>query len=125
MSCSKNPEQLIEYLEGYWEIKQVKQHNKIIKEYTISTSVDYFKINEDMTGYRKKVAPKLNGKFIVTQHESPFELKIEDHTLHIYYTVNNSSYKETVVSASEDELIITNADQVLYIYKPYQKIIIE
>lgn len=124
-SCAHNPENYIQHLDGYWEIKQVKKDNKIIKEYTISTSVDFFKVNEDMTGFRKKVAPNLNGKFIVTQHESPFELKIEDNKLNIYYTVNNIDYKETVVSASEEELIITNEEQVIYIYKPYQQIIID
>lgn len=124
-SCSNNPENYIQHLDGYWEIKQVKKDNKIIKEYTISTSVDFFKVNEDMTGFRKKVAPNFNAKFTVTQHESPFELQIEDNKLNIYYTVNNIEYKETIVSASEEELVITNEDQVIYIYKPYQQIIIE
>lgn len=124
-SCSQDSENYIQHLDGYWEIKQVKKNNKIIKEYNISTSVDFFKVNNDMTGYRKKVAPNFNGKFMVTQHESPFELKIEDNKLNIYYTVNNIKYKETIVSASEEELVITNAEQVIYIYKPYQQIIIE
>lgn len=124
-SCSENPENYIQHLDGYWEIKQVKKDNKIIKEYNISTSVDFFKVNEDMTGFRKKVAPNLNGKFMITQHESPFELKIEDNKLNIYYTLNNIEYKETIVSASKEELVITNQEQVLYIYKPYQKITIE
>lgn len=124
-SCGQNPEDYVQHLEGYWEIQQVKKDNKIIKAYKISTTVDYFQVNEDRTGFRKKVAPNLEGKFIVTQHESPFELKIEDNRLHIYYMVNNVEFKETVVKASEEELIITNQEQVLYIYKPYQKITIE
>lgn len=124
-SCGQNPEDYVQHLEGYWEIQQVKKDNQIIKSYKISTTVDYFQVNEDRTGFRKKVAPNLEGKFIVTQHESPFELKIEDNRLHIYYMVNNVEFKETVVKASEEELIITNQEQVLYIYKPYQKITIE
>jgi hypothetical protein len=124
-SCGQNPEDYVQHLEGYWEIQQVKKDNQIIKEYKISTTVDYFEVNEDRTGFRKKVAPNLEGKFIVTQHESPFELKIEDNRLHIYNTVNNIEFKETIVKASEEELIITNQEQVLYIYKPYQKITIE
>jgi hypothetical protein len=124
-SCGQSPEDYVQHLEGYWEIQQVKKDNQIIKEYKISTTVDYFEVNEDRTGFRKKVAPNLEGKFIVTQHESPFELKIEDNRLHIYYTVNNVEFKETIVKASEEELIITNQEQVLYIYKPYQKITIE
>ncbi|NQX85864.1 MAG: hypothetical protein HRT67_08155 [Flavobacteriaceae bacterium] len=112
----------MQYLTGYWEIKQVKKDNKILKTYTISTIVDYFEVHKDMTGFRKKVAPNLDGKFIVNDHKSPFRLEIEDDKLHIYYTQNDTEFKETIVKASKKELIITNQEQVLYIYKPYQPI---
>ena len=124
-NCSNNPESYIEYIEGYWEITDVSKNNKSVKTYTINTSVDYFKVNDDLTGYRKKVAPSLDGKFTVTQHESPFSLKIENNELLIYYTVNNVTFKETIDWASENELIITNADGFKYTYKPFEQLIIE
>lgn len=124
-SCSENPQSYIQYLEGYWEITDVSKNNKSVKSYTISTSVDYFKVNDDLTGFRKKVAPSLDGKFTVTQHESPFVLKVENNELLIYYTVNSVTFKETIGWASENELILTNADGFKYTYKPFEQLIIE
>jgi len=124
-SCSNNPESYIEHIEGYWEIKDVSKNNKSIKSFTISTSVDYFKVNDDLTGYRKKVAPSLDGSFNITQHESPFILKVENNKLYIYYTVNNVTFKETLQKASDKELIITNAEGFKYTYKPFEQFTFE
>ena len=57
-SCATNPGDKIPYIDGYWEIKEVKKDGKLIKEYSISTSVDYFEINDNLTGFRKKVSLK-------------------------------------------------------------------
>ena len=89
-----------------------KKDGKIVKTYTISTAVDYFKVNEDLTGFRKKVSPSLDGKFSVTDDKSPFVLKVENHKLFIHYTVNNVTFKETIEYATETELVITNAKYV-------------
>ena len=103
----------------------MSKNNKSIKSFTISTSVDYFKVNDDLTGYRKKVAPSLDGTFNITQHESPFILKVENNKLYIYYTVNNVTFKETLQKASDKELIITNAEGFKYTYKPFEQFTFE
>ena len=125
LTCSENPEIFIPHLEGYWEIKQVKKDGKVVKEYTISTTVDYFKVNDDLTGFRKKVTPSLDGKFTVTDDESPFVLKIENNKLYIYYTVNNITFKESIEHATEEELVITNDEGFKYIYKPFESLNLE
>jgi len=123
--CSKNPESYIPYIDGYWEIKQVEKQGNIVKSYNVSTTVDYFKVNEDLTGFRKKVAPSLQGTFTVTDNDSPFVLKIENNQLHIYYTVNNVTFKETIADASATQLIITNDEGFKYTYKPFEPITID
>lgn len=121
VSCSNNPEQYIDYISGYWEIQEVEKDNKILKEYKISTSIDYFEINDDLTGFRKKVAPTLEGKYIVTHHSWPFILKVENDSLNIYYQVNMTTFKETIKQASKTELIIINTEGFKYTYKPFEK----
>jgi len=125
LTCSENPEMFIPHLEGYWEIKQVKKEGKVVKEYNISTTVDYFKVNDDLTGFRKKVTPSLDGKFTVTDDESPFVLKVENNKLYIYYTVNNITFKESIEHATEEELVITNDEGFKYIYKPFESLNLE
>lgn len=121
-SCSSNPESKIPFVEGYWEITQVNKDNNLIKEYKVSTLVDYFEINDDLTGFRKKVAPTFDGKFIVTKNQAPFNLKIENDSLHIYYNYNDVITKETIIKATKEELVIVNSQGFRYIYKPYKSI---
>ena len=119
--CSKKVKTYVPFIEGYWTISQVKKDNKIIKEYTISTSVDYFKVNNDLTGFRKKVKPKLDGTFTITEHETPFTLELKDDSLNIIYTSTSDSLKETILAASKESLTISNTDGFVYIYKPFKK----
>jgi hypothetical protein len=124
-SCTSSPEDKIDFIEGYWEIKEVKKDNKLIKEYNFSLSVDYFEVNDDLTGFRKKVSPTLNGTFTVTQDQAPFTLKAENDSLNIYYNHNDVITKETVIKATKDELVIVNTQGFRYIYQPYKSINIE
>lgn len=125
VSCASNPEDKIKNIEGYWEIKEVKKDNKLIKEYSISLSVDYFEVNDDLTGFRKKVSPTLNGTFTVTQDQAPFTLKVENDSLNIYYNHNGVITKETIIKGTKDELVIVNSQDFRYIYKPYKSINID
>ena len=125
LGCNENPDTFIQHIEGYWEITDVTKGNKTVKSYTVSTNVDYFKINDDLSGYRKKVTPTLDGTFTINQHESPFILKIENNQLYINYTVNNVTFSETIEHASETELIISNEEGFKYTYKPFESLDLE
>ena len=48
LNCSDNPESYIKHINGYWEIKHVEKDNQLLKEYNISSNVDYFEVNEKM-----------------------------------------------------------------------------
>lgn len=123
--CNEKVENYIQYIEGYWEIESVKKHNKPIKSYNINTTVDYFKVNDDLSGFRKKVSPNLEGKFIVNSHESTFNIKIKSNQLQIHYIVNNVNFVETIERASETEMVITNSEGFEYTYKPFESINLE
>lgn len=118
-NCGQKPESMIPYLEGYWEITEVEKNGDLIKTYSISMNIDYFKVNPDHTGFRKKVTPNLEGTFTVTEHEVPFVLKTVKNELQIHYSENGISYFETIKKASDSILIIKNSDGFRYTYKPY------
>jgi len=120
--CAPNPEQNIEQLNGYWEITQVEKNNKLIKKYAISATVDYFKIEGDLSGFKKKVMPTFQGTYIVSQHHTPFSLKLENDSINIYYINNEVTIKETILKLSKTELIIADANGFIYTYKPSKKI---
>jgi len=120
MSCGEDPDEMIPFIEGYWEIVEVKKDGKLVKSYSINLNVDYFEVNEDLSGFRKKVSPTFDGKYNVSQHQTSFNLKTESKRLVIYYSDNDIKYKETIVQATSTTLRIENEQGFVYIYKPFQ-----
>lgn len=76
ISCKSEVSTYIPFVEGYWEIVNVSKDQKKVKDYKISGSVDYFKVNADLSGYRKKVTPRFDGTFEISKHISEFTLSI-------------------------------------------------
>lgn len=118
--CSPDPAQYIDFVEGYWEIEQVKKDGKIIKTFKINTGIDYFKINADRTGFRKKLKPNFQGTFETSEDVLNFKLKLKNNTLLLEYTDNDTTYSEEIVLASATALVLANTDGFAYHYKPYE-----
>ncbi len=109
-------------LEGYWEIVDVKKDGKLIKSYSMNMNIDYFDVNEDWTGFRKKVSPSLDGSFEITDHVSWFKLEPGPKGLIIQYNNGDVNYKETITKAESNLLIIKNPEGFIYTYKNFEGI---
>lgn len=125
MRCKSDVSTFIPFVEGYWEIVSVTKDQKKVKDYKMSGSVDYFKVNSDLSGYRKKVTPRFDGTFEMSQDRSEFILSIEDSNLWIIYANNKVVYREQIRRANNSSLILSNADGFVYTYKPYEPLIFD
>jgi len=122
ISCSKpKPEEYVKHISGYWEIEKVITSDGSEKQYNFNQSIDFFEVT-NMEGIRKKVQPQFSGKFISTKDSKTFTLVVENDSLRIYYKTPLSTWKETLISAKENQMIIQNEVGNLYFYKPYKKI---
>ncbi|MEF3078664.1 lipocalin family protein [Winogradskyella poriferorum] len=121
-SCSKNPETLLTYLNGYWEIEEVTLENGTKKQYQFSETIDYISINDSLKGYRKKLKPGINDTYFTSDDAEAITLKIEDNQLKIYYKTAYAEWKETVLEASEKHLKVRNENNAIYLYKRYTPI---
>ena len=78
-SCSKNPEEFVPHLEGYWEIESVTMPTGDKKEYKFSDTVDYIHLDQDsLKGYRKKLKPGINDTYFTSDDAEKLILKIEN-----------------------------------------------
>lgn len=119
LSCSKpDPEKQKEYLNGYWEIKEVHMPNRSKKDFDINLVVDHIEVNGDI-GQRIKVMPQLDGTFVTNEVSEEFTLKIENDSLRMYYKTPFDEWKETVVKAEDSVLVIKNRDNKVYTYSKY------
>ncbi|MBA6154252.1 lipocalin family protein [Gelidibacter maritimus] len=125
LSCSHDPNSLIKHLDGYWEIDEVTMADGTKREYTYNDTVDYFSITDSLTGFRKKMKPNFNGTYTTSDDSEELELKIENDSLHIYYTTPFANWKETVLEATEEKLLIINDQKTKYLYKRFEPITVE
>ena len=124
-SCQSDVSTYIPFVEGYWEIVSVTKDQKKVKEFKISGSVDYFKVNADLSGYRKKVTPRFDGAFEMSLHQSEFTLSVTDGRLWIHYDNNDVAYTEEILRANAASLVISNSVGFIYTYKPYEPLIFD
>ncbi|WP_283636964.1 lipocalin family protein [Aquaticitalea lipolytica] len=124
-SCSKDPETLISHLNGYWEIDEVTLPDGTKRDYNYNDTIDFLSINDSLTGFRKKMKPNFDGSFSTSNDAEALKIVIENDSLNIYYKTPYSEWKETVLDATEDKLLIQNKDKLIYLYKRYEPLVIE
>lgn len=124
-ACGKNPETLITHLNGYWEIDEVTMPDGSKREYTYNDTVDFLSISDSLHGFRKKLKPGFDGTYTTSDDAEELTLKIENDSLNIYYTTDFANWKETVLDATDDKLLIINAQKIKYLYKRFEPINVE
>ncbi len=124
ISCSDNdPQEQLKNLNGYWQIEKVEIENDSVVEYSLSQYIDYIEIN-DSVGFRKKLKPKIDGGFIEASNDSEkITAKIEENSLILYYSTPFAEWKEEVLEATEEKLLILNRDDKKYYYQKYEPLI--
>ena len=115
-SCSV--ENNIETLNGYWEIESVKKEGQLIKKYPFSNTIDFFYI-EGLKGYRKKVNPQSDGRFMVTLHKADLSISKEKGKFTLKYLNKSESYFERIVEIDSQQLIILDKEGYIYKYNRY------
>ena len=121
-SCSQNPEEYLEHINGYWEIEEVQFTNGDVKPYKYNESIDYISINDRLIGFRKKLKPGFNSKYITSKDAEGITAKIENNSLNLYYKTPYTNWKETVLKADENSLKVINDRETIYLYKRYKPI---
>jgi hypothetical protein len=122
ISCGKNiSHDDLNFLNGYWEIKEVVFPNGLKKEYTINEIVDFFQWN-DTIGSRTKVKPQLDGTYVSNNVEESIKLSVQSGQYILNYQTDFDQWQEIILKITKDELILQNEMQIKYHYKRYEPI---
>ncbi|WP_323788679.1 lipocalin family protein [Psychroserpens sp.] len=125
LGCSKDPQIFIPHLNGYWEIEEVTLSNGTKKTYSYNDTVDYIEITDSLVGFRTKLKPNLTGTYETSTDKERLEVKIENDSLHLMYSTPYANWKETVLNANKDQLLIINTNKDMYLYKRYEPLNLE
>ena len=119
-SCQQNTKELKENLSGYWEIKKVTTLQGEVKEFKISTVIDYITVAGN-SGKRTKVSPQLDGSFKNNGATESFTLDGSSGELILRYQNPESMWVEKVIHATKNKLRIVNKQGKEYSYKRFEK----
>ena len=115
-SCNESKD--IQFLNGYWEINSVSIDGKEIKNYPFSGTIDYFILDKNNNGFRKKVKPKIDGSFDITMHEIEFKIEMKKNDIYLVYG-KGKNFVESLVKLDSTKMILKNMDGFFYEYKRF------
>jgi hypothetical protein len=112
----------ISKINGYWEIEKVILASGEKKEYKISETIDYFELqqsksNKNLSGFRKKVRPQIDGKYLVNDVFETITISVEESSYFINYKTPYLSWKEEIIELQDSIFVLKNKDDVVYHYK--------
>ena len=121
ISCGgKDQSHQIPFITGYWEIKSVEMPDGTLKEFTVSTSIDYITVQAD-SGVRKKLMPRLDGTFREFPTSEKFKFVQQNDSLYMFYETPFANWKEAVIKADEQEFVVKNNNGI-YAYKRFKNL---
>lgn len=112
----------ISKINGYWEIEKVVFDQGEDKKYGINESYDYFQIDKNNKGFRKKVMPQLDGTFIVNDTYETATIRFKEDKTFIDYSTPYAKWSEELIAISDEELVFKNAEKKEYHYKKAEKL---
>ncbi|PKB17775.1 hypothetical protein [Flavobacterium sp. 5] len=117
-SCKQKIEPAdIAKINGYWEIKKVVFEDGNDKKYGVNESFDYFQIDKNNIGIRKKVMPQLDGTFLVNDTFENVKIRFADDQTFLDYSTPYMKWSEEVLALTATELVVLNSEKKEYHYK--------
>ena len=106
----------LEKINGYWEIETAIMPDGSKKEYTVNPTIDFFEL-KGKTGFRKKVMPQFDGKYLVNELSENIKVSHEDGKTYLNYTTEFAKWKEEILELDSEHLVVRNAHDMEYHYK--------
>jgi hypothetical protein len=104
-------------INGYWEIEKVVLEDGKEKQYGMNESFDYFRIDKNNLGIRKKVMPQLDGTFLVNETFENVKIRFADNQFFLDYSTPYMKWSEEILALTDAELVVLNAEKKEYHYK--------
>lgn len=117
-SCGSNISDQLIHIEGYWNIENVTLPDGSEREFPFSNHMDHFEI-EGKQGIKYRVSPTYDGGFV--NYGSPVNFTCEEleGELQLLFKDGEQSYTQTVVEATETELVLQHENGTIYTYSSY------
>ena len=122
LNCSNTiTEQDLQLLNGYWEIEKVVSVKNKTTQYGINATVDFYFINKNNIGYRKKTTPDFSGKYKTNNIKDSIRINKIDEQFVIQTSTSLASWHDIIIKLTTKELVLENENGARFYYKKHQK----
>lgn len=104
-------------INGYWEIEKVVFEDGKEKTYGMNESFDYFRIDKNNSGIRKKVMPQLDGTFLVNNTFENVKVRFTNDQVFLDYSTPYMKWNEEILILTDKEMVVLNTEKKEYHYK--------
>ena len=117
--CSRHQIMDIKIIEGIWEVHSVSSKDEVFYPKGNSPLVDYYSLNSDSTGVKKKLKPNFNKTFSSSYDKVKFRIVENNGFIYLNYHSNSNDWIERIEKLTENELVISN-NKFEYHYKRFE-----
>ena len=117
--CKTNTIDDIRAIEGMWEIESVSSKGEVFYPKGESPVVDYYNLDSDSTGTKKKLKPNFNKSFSSSFDEINFVIRKNNDLIYLNYITETYNWKEIIKKLTKKELVISN-NKFEYHYKRFE-----
>jgi len=122
VSCTDQVSQHdIQYLNGYWDIDKVASTGQKITKYGVNNTIDYYFVNEQNKGYRKKATPDFSGTYKTNNIKDKILIENKDGTFIIKTITSLDNWEDIIVTLTPEKLVLKNTEGILFYYKKHKK----
>lgn len=114
----------LNYINGYWEIKEVNAPDQEPRAYNVNLVVDYFQLDNGI-GFRQKMVPQLDGSYQTNAIQEQIRVVDSIGKFFIKYKTAYAKWEEQILSIEENSFSVKNENDIIYEYVRYQPLKIE
>jgi len=112
-----NPSEL-HLLNGYWKIEFITHNNETFYPKGEAQLLDFYEFDQQ-GGVRKKVQPKWDNTYSVTNDQNQFKLLLEEKACYLQFRTLWDEWRERIIAVDEKKLILEHQEK-RYHYTRYQ-----
>jgi hypothetical protein len=122
ISCSnKVTQQNLHNLNGYWDIDKVESVDKIVTEYGANSTIDYYFVNDENQGFRKKTTLDFSGTYKTNNIKDKIVIEDKNGTFIIKTTTPLDNWEDVIINLTPEKLVLKNEKGILFHYNKHEK----
>ena len=121
IACGGVSQDDLQHLKGYWEIRMVTFPDGVRKEYSVSTTIDYYEL-QGVKGFRKKMQPTLEGSYRTSDDALPMRVVFREDRVFLAFEGGTERWEEEILELDSSSLVTEHENGLKYAYIRYEPI---